>query len=101
MEFSVEVRASIPAAVFWTDFGNLGAQQTRLMVSEETLPKKGELVAIDAEFIALNKVMKSCFDVVELVKIAYLKSYLCIILTLFLTKISHKKLLSMEKRKEE
>uniref|UniRef100_A0A915AM89 USP domain-containing protein n=1 Tax=Parascaris univalens TaxID=6257 RepID=A0A915AM89_PARUN len=52
---NVEIRAPIPAAVFWTDFGNLGAQQTRLMISEETLPKNGELVAIDAEFIALNK----------------------------------------------
>ncbi|VDM41833.1 unnamed protein product [Toxocara canis] len=50
-----ETRASIPAAVFWTDFGSTLAHQSRLSISEETLPKKGELVAIDAEFVALNK----------------------------------------------
>ncbi|VDK58963.1 unnamed protein product [Anisakis simplex] len=54
----VESRAPIPHSVFSTDFGSVDSseqQQNVESISEESLPKRGDLLAIDAEFVALNK----------------------------------------------
>lgn len=48
-----EIRMKIPSSVFWADT-NLAAGDIRTKLQEDNLPKKGDIVAIDAEFISLN-----------------------------------------------